>query len=170
MLEIRLHERISEIAQADWDALALADESPFVEWTWLDCLEQAGCVGGRSGWQPCHLGVYEVPDGALQPGKGGTLIAAAPLYRKTNSEGEFVFDWSWADFAQRAGIPYYPKLVCAVPFTPARGSRLLMHPSLEPEARAELHRSVAATLIKQAKALRVHGIHVLFPAAIRNDF
>jgi predicted N-acyltransferase len=166
MLEIRLHERVREIAEADWDALALPDESPFVEWTWLDCLEQAGCVGGRSGWHPCHLGVYEISEdpGGKKSEKRETLVAAAPLYRKTNSEGEFVFDWSWADFAQRSGIPYYPKLVCAVPFTPATGARLLVHPRLDAASADALRATIAKTLVEQARPLRVHGIHVLFPA------
>lgn len=157
MLELRLHNRINQIPQADWDGLALADESPFVEWTWLDCLEQAGCVGGKSGWYPCHLGLYDVDS------KPETLLAVAPLYIKTNSEGEFIFDWSWADFAHRNGIQYYPKLVCAVPFTPARGGRLLLRGDLSDEARADIHRTIASGLIEQAKGLGVHGIHVLFP-------
>lgn len=160
MLELRLHDRISKIPQADWDALALPDESPFVEWTWLDCLEQAGCVGPKSGWHPCHLGLYDVEAGT---GGKSTLVAAAPLYVKTNSEGEFIFDWSWADFAARSGIPYYPKLVSAVPFTPARGARLLLHPDLSPESGDAIRRTIATSLVEQMEPLGVHGVHVLFP-------
>jgi len=163
MLELRLHNRITDIPQADWDALALPDESPFVEWTWLDCLEQTGCVGGqggKSGWHPCHLGLYDVDDAKKGP---ETLLAAAPLYIKTNSEGEFIFDWNWADFAQRNRIPYYPKLLSAVPFTPARGGRLLMRRELDAETRADIHQTIARGLVEQVDKLGVHSIHVLFP-------
>ena len=151
-IELRLCERVKDIPQAEWDALAEADPSPFVEWTWLDCLEEAGCVGGDTGWQPLHFSLYE----------DGRLLALAPAYAKTNSEGEFVFDWAWADASQRAGVPYYPKLVLAVPFTPATGGRVLALPG--PHA-AETVR-VMATAVKQWMAeVGVSGTHVLFPGA-----
>jgi len=129
-------------------------DSPFVEWTWLDCFEQAGCVGEKSGWHPCHAALYDA----------GRLVAAAPLYVKTNSEGEFVFDWGFADFAHRNGIPYYPKLVCAVPFTPATGSRVLVSPSVAAADRDDIIRALAQNLSEQAANLGVHGVHVLFPS------
>ncbi len=86
-LVLRSDGRIRDIPRDAWDALAGDDASPFVEWTWLDCLEEAGCVGPGTGWTPCHLTLWE----------GDTLVAGAPAYVKTNSEGEFIFDWAWAD-------------------------------------------------------------------------
>jgi predicted N-acyltransferase len=175
MLELRFHDRIAAIPQASWDALAFSDESPFVEWTWLDCLEQSGCVGGESGWHPFHLGLYDTAPpaagtaGADVTGAASTdplqprLVAAAPMYIKTNSEGEFVFDWNWAEFAHRAGIPYYPKLIAAVPFTPATGARVLLAKELSPDAGDSLVQTLAATLVEHVAGLGMEGLHVLFP-------
>ncbi len=106
--------RMAEIGAADWDAL-FDPGYPFTRHAYLKALEDNGCVGPECGWTPCHL-VAERDDGAL--------IAAAPLYLKAHSWGEFVFDFSWAEAAQRAGLAYYPKLLTAVPFTPATGPRL----------------------------------------------
>src|SRR5687767_9402507 len=105
---------LGEVEEAQWDALFPADY-PFTRHAFLRALEDHGCVGGKTGWEPCHL-VLE--DGA------GTLAAALPLYRKRHSYGEFVFDFAWARAAQQLHAPYYPKLVCAIPFTPATGPRL----------------------------------------------
>src|SRR5581483_412707 len=132
------------VPQAEWDALA--GDAPFVSHTWLDCLEEAGCVGGRSGWTPMHLAVRSKND----------LLAVVPTYLKTNSEGEFVYDWSFAELARRLRAHYYPKIVCAVPFTPAQGPRVLARdPSLVDV--------VARALPQIATQLDAHGAHVLFP-------
>src|SRR5512145_3403024 len=120
MAELALLESVREIAREEWNAL-VADESPFLEWEWLASLEEAGCVGGGSGWAARPLVLRE----------GGRLVAACPLYVKGNSEGEFVFDWGWADAAQRAGIAYYPKLLVGVPFTPVTGARFLTAPGTD---------------------------------------
>jgi predicted N-acyltransferase len=149
-LTLSLVGRIRDVPQAEWDALALADPSPFVEWTWLDCLEEAGCVGEAAGWLPVHFVLR----------REGALIAVAPGYAKTNSEGEFVFDWSWADLSQRIGLSYYPKLVLAVPFTPAGGGRLLIAPG---EDRAAVTRAVADAIRGWATEIGVSSAHVLFP-------
>lgn len=149
-LELRVIERIAEVPAADWDAMVREDASPFVEHAWLHSLEEAGCVGGRTGWHPRHLVLYD----------GSKLVAAAPAYLKTNSEGEFVFDWSWADLAHRLGIPYYPKLIVAVPFTPATGHRVLWHPSRD---RAEIVAVFASAIRRITKELKLSGAHVLFP-------
>ncbi len=124
--------------------------SPFVEHTWLQCLEEAQCVGERSGWIPQHLALFD----------GKELIAAAPAYVKMNSEGEFVFDWSWADLASRLGIEYYPKLVIAAPFTPATGDRLLVRPDQDRAKTIELFADATRQVVKQ---LDLSGAHVLFP-------
>lgn len=149
MFELRLHERVKDVPREVWDALAEPDGSPFVEWTWLDCLEEAGCVGGDTGWLPLHLGLYE----------DGRLVGLAPAYAKTNSEGEFVFDWAWADASHRAGVPYYPKLLLAVPFTPATGGRVLV---AEGADRAEVVRVIGEGAKKWMKETEVSGAHVLF--------
>ncbi|WP_375739293.1 GNAT family N-acetyltransferase [Pseudomonas boanensis] len=107
--------RLSDIAPSQWDAL-LPDAQPFMRHAFLSALEESGSVGGHSGWSPVHH---------LLRGAGGELLAAMPVYLKSHSYGEYVFDWAWADACQRAGIGYYPKLLAAVPFTPVGGARLL---------------------------------------------
>lgn len=149
-LELRVIERIGEVAAEDWDALVRDDASPFVEHAWLDCLEEAGCVGGRTAWLPRHLVLYD----------GNKLVAAAPAYLKMNSEGEFVFDWSWADLADRMGVTYYPKLIVAVPFTPASGHRVLWHPSRD---RAETVAIFANAIRTITREMGLSSAHVLFP-------
>jgi predicted N-acyltransferase len=149
-LELRVIERIDEVPAMAWDALVREDASPFVEHAWLACLEEAGCVGGRTGWLPRHLVLYE----------DGRVVAAAPAYLKTNSEGEFVFDWSWADLARRLGIDYYPKLILAVPFTPATGHRVLCDPSRERRATIAIFAKALTTITDE---LGLSGAHVLFP-------
>ncbi|MFZ0256501.1 MAG: GNAT family N-acetyltransferase [Gammaproteobacteria bacterium] len=114
-LSIRTHSSIDTIAPAQWNRLAGTD-CPFLRHEFLAALEHQGGVGEKYGWVPQHLTLQD---------RQGKLVAAAPCYLKFNSYGEFVFDWSWADAFHRAGIPYYPKLVIASPYTPATGSRIL---------------------------------------------
>jgi predicted N-acyltransferase len=151
-LEVRVHPAIRDIPEALWDALDGARAAPFLSHAWLDALERTGCVGADVGWLPHHLSFWE----------DERLVAAAPAYLKDNSEGEFVFDWAWAGAAQRANIPYYPKLVVAVPFTPATGARLLV---ADPAERASLLPVLAAVLRKLVAAAKISGAHVLFPTA-----
>ncbi len=148
--ELRVLERIREVPADAWNALVREDASPFVEHAWLDCLEEAGCVGGRTGWMPRHLVLYD----------NDKVVGAAPAYLKMNSEGEFVFDWSWADLANRMGIAYYPKLILAVPFTPATGHRVLWHPSRD---RAETVAIFAKAITTITKEMELSSAHVLFP-------
>lgn len=150
MLTLRVLPRIDEIPRETWDDMLRPGASPFMEHTWLSCLEEAGCVGGSTGWIPHHFALYD----------GDELIAAAPAYLKLNSEGEFVFDWSWADLASRLGIEYYPKLIVAVPFTPATGDRVLV----------SAKRDRTKTIVTFAKAIQqvtseagISSAHVLFP-------
>jgi uncharacterized protein len=148
--EITLIERVREVPRDEWDALVGDDDSPFVEWTWLDCLEEAGCVRPEQGWLPRHMTIR----------KDGRLVAALPVYVKGHSEGEFVFDWGWAGLADRLGIPYYPKVIVAVPFTPATGARALVLPG---EDRREMVRIFAAALKAWAEEVEASSVHVLFP-------
>ena len=113
-LTARFHSRLDEIDATAWNAL-LPDDNPFLDHAFLSGLEQHGCLDPAYGWQPHHLGLY----------KSGELIAAAPLYVKTNSHGEYVFDWAWANAYAQHGLDYYPKLLCAAPYSPVTGPRLL---------------------------------------------
>ncbi len=113
MLELKIHTSIRDAGQDTWDRLCGTDY-PFLRYEFLDALEQSGSVGPQTGWQPLHL-VAE---------QDGAAVAVMPLYLKTHSYGEYVFDWSWADAYQRHGLDYYPKLVTAIPFTPATGPRI----------------------------------------------
>jgi uncharacterized protein len=108
--------KLADIPQSSWDALAMPLKTPFLEWDWLNNLETSGSATGKNGWLPHHLTVWRDKD----------LIACAPLYVKSHSYGEFVFDNQWADLAQRLGIEYYPKLMGMTPFTPTEGYRFLI--------------------------------------------
>jgi uncharacterized protein len=108
--------KLADIPQASWDALAMPLKTPFLEWDWLNNLETSGSATGKNGWLPHHLTVWRDKE----------LIACAPLYVKSHSYGEFVFDNQWADLAQRLGIEYYPKLMGMTPFTPTEGYRFLI--------------------------------------------
>jgi predicted N-acyltransferase len=94
---------------------------------WLEAFEISGCVGFSTGWQPIHLLLYaNTPNNLNQTTTAlNSLIAAVPLYLKYHSQGEFIFDHSWADFSQDNGVRYYPKLLAAVPMTPQTGQRIL---------------------------------------------
>lgn len=116
-------ERLSEVPARDWNRLA-GDDNPFVRHEFLAALERQGCLGDRFGWWPRHLLVHD----------GDRLVAAAPAYLKDNNYGEFVFDQGWSEAYARAGLPYYPKLVVAVPYTPVTGPRLLVDPEAGPAA------------------------------------
>jgi uncharacterized protein len=119
---------IAHIAPEDWDACAGA-HNPFVSHAFLRALEDSGSATPRTGWAPCHL--------AVKDGEG-RVLGVAPLYAKSHSFGEYVFDWGWADAWERAGGRYYPKLQCAVPFTPVPGPRLLVRPGVRAAAVADL--------------------------------
>ncbi len=119
---------IANVAADDWNACAGAD-NPFVSHAFLRVLEESGSATPRTGWTPCHL--------AVKDGEG-RVQGVAPLYAKTHSFGEYVFDWGWAEAWERAGGSYYPKLQCAVPFTPVPGPRLLVRPEARSTAAAAL--------------------------------
>jgi predicted N-acyltransferase len=121
-------QKMAEIPQLAWDSLALPLKTPFLEWQWLNNLETSGSATPRTGWQPCHLTVW----------RNQSLVAAAPLYVKGHSYGEFVFDHQWADLAYRLGIEYYPKLLGMTPFTPAIGYRFLIAAGEDEELLTEM--------------------------------
>ncbi|HWK43845.1 MAG TPA: GNAT family N-acetyltransferase [Stellaceae bacterium] len=148
-LRIEVHPRIADLPSAAWDACAGPD-NPFVSHAFLSALEDSGSVAARTGWQPQHLAIRE-PDGAL--------AGVVPLYLKSHSYGEYVFDHGWADAYERAGGTYYPKLQCAVPFTPVTGSRLLVRPGASPHTAEAL----ASGMVELARQLKVSSLHVTFP-------
>jgi predicted N-acyltransferase len=149
-LQVELLEGVAAVGREEWNALVGGD-SPFVEWEWLASLEDAGCVATPHGWQPRPLVVRDA----------GRLVAACPVYVKGNSEGEFVFDWGWADAAQRAGIRYYPKLLVGVPFTPVSGARFLTGAAPE-KTRAALIGRLGAALQEICDGNGLSGVHVNF--------
>ncbi len=110
--------KIAEVPQGAWDALAMPLKTPFLEWEWLNNLESSGSAIPQAGWLPNHLTIW----------RDRALIAAAPMYLKGHSYGEFIFDQQWAEVAQRIGVDYYPKLLGMSPFTPAEGYRFLIAP------------------------------------------
>jgi hypothetical protein len=148
-ITVRVHAAISEIPAAAWDACA-GDVNPSVSHAFLNALEESGSTTARTGWAPQHLSIAG-PDGAI--------AAVVPLYAKTHSYGEYVFDYGWADAYERAGGRYYPKLLSAVPFTPVPGPRLLVRPGAPPELRGQL----IAGMVELAKRRRISSVHVNFP-------
>ena len=148
MIEHELADGVSSIPAEDWNRL-VGQESPFLEWEWLASLEEAGNVSAQTGWDARPLLVRE----------DGNLVAACPLYLKQHSEGEFVFDWGWAQAAESAGIEYYPKMLVAVPFTPVTGGRFLVAPEAERSSWLEyLGRCLRETCVGN----ELSGVHVNF--------
>lgn len=150
---VKVVPRIDTIAPEAWDACANPDaatHNPFLAHAFLDALEKAGTVGDGTGWHPQHL-VLEAPDGAV--------LGVMPLYAKTHSQGEYVFDHTWADALHRAGGQYYPKLQGAVPFTPVPGRRFLARPG---PAEAETEKLLAHAAIAVADRIGASSVHVTF--------
>jgi len=148
-LSLTLHRSVAEIPATDWDACA-GGGNPFVSHAFLHALEESGSVGGRTGWLPQHAALRDA---------GGRLLACAPMYAKSHSYGEYVFDHAWADAYERAGGRYYPKLQVASPFSPVPGPRLLVHPASGLRADA-----LAQGLAQACGQLDLSSVHVTFCA------
>jgi predicted N-acyltransferase len=143
-MEIRILDTLADVVPADWDDLAHGD--PFLSHAYLHALHASGSATPETGWQPCYLTLWDAAN----------LAAAVPLYRKQHSFGEFVFDWSWAEAYARRGMPYYPKLVAQVPFSPVTGARLL--------ARDLVTRNELIDALRGfADDSGLSSLHVLFP-------
>jgi hypothetical protein len=126
--QVRVHRAISEIGRGAWNACSqvpAANANPFVDYDFLDILEESGCACPRTGWASHHLSVED---------EAGAVAAVMPLYLKSHSQGEYVFDHAWADAYERAGGRYYPKLVSASPFSPVTGPRLMVRPGVDEKA------------------------------------
>jgi predicted N-acyltransferase len=146
-LSLTLHRAIGELAARDWDMCA-GDGNPFVSHAFLAAVEDSGSAGKRTGWLPQHA--------ALRDAKGA-LVACAPMYAKSHSYGEYVFDHGWAQAFERAGGRYYPKLQVAVPFSPVPGPRLLIRPDSGIGVAA-----MAQALAQAGDELGVSSVHATF--------
>jgi predicted N-acyltransferase len=154
-IQLEIVDRLSDIEASQWNALLPQDAGPFLRHEFLSALEETGCVGGNTGWQVAHLVLKD----------GQKLLGAMPLYLKQHSYGEYVFDWSWAQAYEQQGMQYFPKALCAIPFTPVQGSRILSVGSSDIDADL-----VKQRLIEGLKSLVVQNnlssAHVLFPYAL----
>lgn len=151
---VQVHGDIGEIGREAWDACAsnpAYGDNPFTAYDFLQSLEKSGSVGGRTGWTPRHLSIAD---------ESGRKAGVMPLYAKSHSQGEYVFDHGWANAYARAGGRYYPKLQSAVPFTPATGPRLMVRPHLDESEGRRLLALGAATVCERAGA---SSVHVTFP-------
>ena len=145
-LTLTLHKAIGEIPRADWDACAGPD-NPFVSYGFLSAVEDSGSANARTGWLPQHAVLRD----------GGAVVAVAPMYAKSHSYGEYVFDHGWARAFEQAGGSYYPKLQVAVPFSPVPGPRLLVRPGCGVPAAA-----LAQALAQAGRELDVSSVHATF--------
>ena len=144
MESIQVVETLAAVDPAEWDALA--GEQPFVRHAFLSALLDTGCASARTGWSPRFLLLR----------RSGALAGAMPLFAKSHSYGEYVFDWAWAEAYQRYGLDYYPKLLCAIPFTPVRGARILA-------PRDDDRRTLIEAALQAAQGMS--SLHILFPEA-----
>jgi uncharacterized protein len=146
-LSLSLHGAIHDIGPAEWDHCA-GSANPFVSHAFLACVEDSGSAGARTGWLPRHAALRD---------EAGTLVAAAPIYAKSHSYGEYVFDHGWARAFEQAGGDYYPKLQVAVPFSPVPGPRLLINPT------SNLPAGILAQALAQAcRETKLSSVHVTF--------
>ena len=147
--QLEIIHSLAEIPASEWNVLLPKDAGPFLNHAFLSTLEETMCVGGKTGWQIAHLGLKD----------HDKLIGAMPLYLKQHSYGEFVFDWSWAQAYEQQGLQYFPKALCAIPFTPVQGSRILSAPGVN-------RQQIESTLIAGLKSIviqnQLSSAHVLF--------
>lgn len=148
-MQIQSIASISEVPRNDWQQLA-RQQYPFLDYDFLHALEFSGSVGNGTGWIPHHFVIYDKQQ----------LIAALPGYIKQHSQGEYVFDWAWADAYARSGIDYFPKLLSAIPFTPVCGPRFIQHPQASVPL-TSLLQAIKASL----RQLDASSWHLLFPLA-----
>ena len=151
---VQVSRRIADIGQAGWDACAANPAyraNPFVSFDFLDIAEAAGCAVERAGWGPQHITVED---------EAGAVAAVMPLYLKSHSQGEYVFDHAWADAYERAGGRYYPKLISAAPFTPATGPRMLVRPDVD---QGEAWRILLGGALAVCERYETSSLHVNFP-------
>ena len=162
-LQIRVLPSIHQVPSGQWDLCAgvgKPDHNPFVRHAFFSALEDSRSTIADTGWYPQHVVVEDL---------SGDVLACAPMFLKNHSYGEYVFDWGWAEAYQRAGGRYYPKLQCAVPFTPVTGPRLMVRPSLLPSLAHDVERGLLGGMVELASRLKVSSLHVTFPTATEYD-
>jgi predicted N-acyltransferase len=151
---VKVHSRVRDIGREAWDVCASAPDyqsNPFVSFDFLDILEESGCAVERTGWGPRHISVED---------EHGDVAAVMPLYLKSHSQGEYIFDHAWADAYERAGGAYYPKLQCASPFSPVTGPRLMVRPDIDRDAARKVLLGGALSVCERVGA---SSLHVTFP-------
>ena len=156
-MKIGFHNSIEEISKNEWNSLLNDINYPFLKHDFLQLLENTNCVGAKTGWIPLHITVS----------KDNSLLAAMPLYLKSHSQGEFVFDHSWANAFYQHGLDYYPKLVSSIPHTPASGPRFLIK---EGENKKELFEMIKEGVKNIAAKNNISSWHILFPMEEEVDF
>jgi predicted N-acyltransferase len=153
---LQVHDRVADIGREAWDACASPSGDPFLSFDFLDACEASGSAVPAEGWAGRHLSLRD---------ETGRVLGVMPLWLKGHSQGEYVFDHSWADAYQRAGGRYYPKLLSAVPFTPVTGPRFLAHPDADA---ATVRQALLQGAIALTERLGVSSLHVNFPT--RDDW
>ena len=148
--QLEILDRLSDISASEWNALLPKNAGPFLRHEFLSALEETGCVGDNTGWQVAHLVLKD----------GQKLLGAMPLYLKQHSYGEYVFDWSWAQAYEQQGMQYFPKALCAIPFTPVQGSRILSASNVDANVIAQRLIEGLKTVVLQNN---LSSAHVLFP-------
>ena len=152
---VKLHGRIEEIGRGAWDDCASNPDyaaNPFVSFDFLDILEKSNCAVERTGWGPRHISVED---------DDGQICAVMPLYLKSHSQGEYVFDHAWADAYERAGGQYYPKLLSAAPFSPVTGPRMLVRPDVDADAARKI---LLGGALQVCERFGASSLHVTFPS------
>lgn len=150
-VEIAVVDSIRKIPCDEWNALLAPDDTPFLDWDWLSAMEESKSASRKTGWAPQHL--------VLRTGGDRRVVGACPLYLKSHSMGEFVFDHGWADAAERAGLRYFPKLLVGVPFTPHTGRRFLAAADVD---RDMIIRAIGTALARLCEENKISSVHVNF--------
>jgi predicted N-acyltransferase len=150
-MQFKAFDSLSEISAEPWNTLTCPD-FPFADHAYLSALETSLSVGGDSGWKPIYLTLWD----------GSALRGALFVYLKDNSYGEYIFDWAWLRAFHDNGIPYFPKVVAAVPFTPATGPKLLVHPEADAPT---VRRRLIEEALRLTEASRSSSLHFLFASA-----
>ena len=148
---LHVHDRVADIGREAWDACASPTGDPFVSFDFLDACEASGSAIPQQGWAGRHLSLRDADH---------RVLGVMPLWLKGHSQGEYVFDHSWAEAYERAGGRYYPKLLAAVPFTPVTGPRFLAHPDADP---APVREALLQGAVALTERLGVSSLHVNFP-------
>lgn len=156
-MQVSFIDSIDNVDPSSWNAITGIDH-PFTRFEFLQAMEHSGATNERSGWQPHHLLVHRDKE----------LIALLPLYLKTHSYGEYVFDWSWADAYRQHGLAYYPKLLAAIPYTPATGARLCIKAGEDTDT---VFNEAITALYRETENCGASSIHILFPdQSTKNKF